>query len=312
MPESSSPYRKLARKEEGRRTTVEVARFASQLEAELAKSRLEQSGIHGHVLELSSSFGNMAGGVRLSVDRVDAEAALDVLERPEPASDDALETDDPDSVRCPLCEMPDCRFDRPAFEAPGYAVAFVFPVPILYAAHLLKKRRWVCTKCGFDFEDPKLGAPGFTKLPEGERRPVFALVRTYEIGGALAGLIVGFVVRSVYFPYGPAGALVGLLFLAGGWVLGRFVRKQVCSEPTCRAPLEAGDVRCGRCGGAVHGTIERARDHYSRAATIRRSLAKDAADRAARRAKKKKKLVQGRATAVGDREGAELASRKRS
>jgi len=312
VPEPSSPYRKLARKAEERRTTVEVARFASQLEAELAKNRLEQSGIQAHVLELASSLGNIAGGVRLSVDRADADAAVAVLGQPEPISDDALETDDPDSIRCPLCEMPDCRFDRPAFEAPGYAVALVFPVPILYAAHLLKKRRWVCTKCGFDFEDPKLGATGFTKLPEGEPRPVFALVRTYEIGGAIAGLIVGFVVRSVYFPYGGPGALIGILFLVGGWILGRFVRKLVCSEPTCRAPLDAGDVRCGRCGGAVHGTIERARDHYSRAAKIRRRLAEDAMARAARRAKKPKKLAQGRATAVGDREGIELASRKRS
>lgn len=311
MPASASPYRKLARKPEGRRTTVEVARFASQLEAELARSRLEQGGIPAYVLELASSLGNIGGGVRLSVDRSDVDAAVALLEQPEPPSEDALETDDPDSVRCPRCEMPDCRFDRPAFEAPGYAVAFVFPVPILYAAHLLKKRRWVCTKCGHDFVDPKEGAREFTKLPEGEPPPVFALVRTYEIGGAMAGLACGFVLRSVFFPVGPKGALVGILFLLGGWILGRTIRKMVCSEPTCRAPLMEGDTRCGRCGGAVHGKIERARDHYARAADVRRYLAEEEAEKAARR-RARKKLRQGRATAVGEREGAELAARKRS
>ena len=76
---------------------------------------------------------------------------------------------------------------------------------------------------------------------------------------------------------------LGLVVL--GCLVGSRIGSDLCSEPTCRAPLPAGAEECPRCKGSVAGAVSSAREHYAAAADFRRELAAIRADDARRRKK---------------------------
>ena len=68
-----------------------------------------------------------------------------------------------------------------------------------------------------------------------------------------------------------AALLLGAPLL--GWLVGRSLRYDLCSEPECRALLPSGVEDCARCKGSLAGVIHRAEEHFSAAADVRRDIA---------------------------------------
>ena len=58
---------------------------------------------------------------------------------------------------------------------------------------------------------------------------------------------------------GHAGAMLGIM--GGAWVagfsIGRRVRRETCSDPSCGVTLAPALPRCSRCGGDIAGTLQR-------------------------------------------------------
>lgn len=92
------------------------------------------------------------------------------------------------------------------------------------------------------------------------RRPVFRVSENravpYGIGAGLIGVVAAGFLRL------PPIVLVGLTTgtAAAGYLAGRRVRRDVCSDPGCGRLIEVGDERCDGCGGLVAGQIGRASD----------------------------------------------------
>ncbi len=248
-----------------------MASYSSRIEAELGRTSLAAEGIDAQVIDAASThpiLNEAAGGTRLFVDETDAERARQVL-----AETARVETvdDDPDAVRCPRCELSYCFYERPRFRgASAAAGADLFAV---LGSILLKAapKRWRCAKCGHVWDDASEGPKHMTSLPEGEPKPVFRLKRTQGCVGIFLGIGLGFAASiamhaSQYTPF--------LLLLGGtfGWVVGGAMRRDVCSEPSCRALLPPDELHCPGCRGIVAGAVYTAEEHYAAAADYRREL----------------------------------------
>lgn len=116
-----------------------------------------------------------------------------------------------------------------------------------------------------------------------------------------AGIIVA-LFASIALP--GIGGLVGICAVVGGWLIGRTIGADVCSERTCRHVLEPHVEECPGCKGVISGRIRAAHEHYSAAADVRRELAaamlaEDGNDK--KRAKKKPRPVKPRSAEVPSR-----------
>jgi hypothetical protein len=104
--------------------------------------------------------------------------------------------------------------------------------------------------------------------------------------GAFMGFMVGagFVLASGFAPILvlPAAAL--------GFVIGKSLNRDVCSEPSCRKPLPPLAESCEGCGGYLAGEIHRASEHFAEAAEARREIARM---RKARKAARRKRAEAG-------------------
>src|SRR5262249_42530354 len=117
--------------------------------------------------------------------------------------------------------------------------------------------------------NPDEGPEAPTPLAPGDPRPIFRLRRGHPGLGLFAGSLAGGVAAIALSPGLP-------VFLAGstlGWLIGRFIRVDVCSDPRCREALPSEAEECPRCKGTVAGTIRYASEHYSASADVRRELA---------------------------------------
>ncbi|MCC6525438.1 MAG: hypothetical protein IT373_22485, partial [Polyangiaceae bacterium] len=128
-----------------------------------------------------------------------------------------------------------------------------------------------CRRCDhrFDADAPPVpplrhrrGAPADDGVPA----PVFRLRRDHRgLGlflGAVGALFAAMVLRAEAVAPGWV-TTVALALPALGWLVGRGVREEVCSEPSCRAPLARAAERCPGCGAAVAWPIRRAGEHYA-------------------------------------------------
>lgn len=127
---------------------VTVRKFRDVPEALLAKGFLESGGVESSLVDETTIrmdwlWSNLLGGVKLYVNREDAEAAVQILNQEIPDKFDFGGAENFDQPRCPQCNSLDITYDdlnKPA----TYATAFMLGIPI----HL-KSRRWTCHQCGY-------------------------------------------------------------------------------------------------------------------------------------------------------------------
>lgn len=291
--------------------TVQIGRFSTRLDADLARLRLEAEGIrHARVIEHLSFYptvNDTTGGVRIQVLAEDEQRAAALLADalPEDAHhigsyrDANLVVDEEprDVLRCPACEHEFCFYGRPRmFETTnalgklGPAFILLLPLaPFAVVARGFGAKRWRCDKCGHAWDDVSEARLELTPSDPLDPRPVFRLARAHAGVGALVGALVGFIGGLLLTLEHP----LVLLFagVVGGWVAGSFVRYDVCSEPTCRKRLKPGDEVCEACKGHIAGAITVAREHFKEAAAFRRELARALLEpRSKRRRAKRRQL----------------------
>jgi hypothetical protein len=251
---------------------VTVRRYLDPLAAQLARTHLSAEGIHAYVIE-AASFNPLltgaAGGVQLQVSERDVERVEAILEASAPGASTAIDDEEgPGAVRCPECELAYCFHQRPRVRTSSLlSLAVLVAIP----AVIFGPKRWHCHKCGHVWDDPKEGPAEITRLEPGDPRPVFRLRRAHGGMGLFIGLSAGFLGGVVAGP--GLGLAVALGAILVGWLVGRSLRYDVCSEPECRAPLPSDAEDCARCKGSVAGVIRGAEKHFSAAADFRRELA---------------------------------------
>lgn len=270
------------------RRPVTIARYLDITEAQLAKVRLGGAGIEAFVIE-AAGFNPLltgaAGGVQLQVRERDIERARGILAEALPEVED-----DPEPapggervVRCPRCELEYCYHER--VQAAGQALGPLIALAQVFASSVTPKR-WRCRKCEHVWDDPDEGPARMTRLEPGDPRPVFRLRRGRGGTGLFLGLVIGFMsamvvaslVGRIGDDFGRTTAILGYAALffgvpVLGWRIGKAVQSDVCSEPSCRAPLARGAEECPDCKGTIAGTITSAPEHFAAAADVRREIA---------------------------------------
>lgn len=229
--------------------TIEI--YSRIIDARLAQARLEGAGIATFLLDESLAsidpfLINAIGGVKLQVKLDDEQAARELLTQP--LADEPHEIDESVS-RCPRCDS-----------------EYVFETGADGSSMECRRCKLVAPK--EDFVPPPRGGRAMRPATSAQGpAPVFRLERRRGLVGAIVGATVAFPI-AVVFP--SAGALA---LLASGWLgyaIGRSLRYSVCSEPSCRAPLRAGERTCDRCGRRLRGTITREEEHFIRVARWKR------------------------------------------
>jgi len=133
------------------RELVTVRKFRDLPEALLAKGCLESAGIEcilvdDNMVRLDWFWSNLMGGIKLQVNREDAETAARILDEPTPEGFDVPGIGEYRQPRCPHCQSLDVSFqelDRPV----AYVSAYLnVPVP-------MKRRAWRCHICREEWED---------------------------------------------------------------------------------------------------------------------------------------------------------------
>ena len=267
---------------------VVIRRYLDFVGAQLDRTRLEGAGIGATAVDAAGylPLTGIGGGVALEVDEGDVARAEEVLGDAGLAEDELEEH--PEDVRCPRCELEYTRFQKPPISP---AVVFSPLVVVAATAYLLSsKKRWYCLKCEHVWDDERAGPRRKTPLPEGIPKPVFRLRRGHPGLGLMLGGMLGIVCVAVLAQIEQTVARIGVLLLPlmgyAGLRTGRKVSSDVCSEPTCRAPLPPGQQTCRSCKGAVVGIIRRANEHYIEAAVFRREMAAAATEQGDGPAKK--------------------------
>lgn len=270
-----------------------VGTFATDVEAELARAKLEAEGIGSIVVEparMNPLQLQAAAGARVEVPESQATRARAILAALAVTPD---ELSDEERVRCPRCELEYCDLQRPTLKwiirnkmtgVPALLVVAIVGIPVFVVMWTFKlgQKRWTCDKCGHRWDDPNEG-PKLPTMPEpDDPRPVFRLRRRSAGMGLFLGTIVGGLV-NLFLP----GTWLLLLLPVAGVLVGGSVTREICSEPKCRTPLPPSGDECPRCKGVIGGTIEREGDHYAEAAAARRAIA---ADRKKAQKKEKRRL----------------------
>jgi hypothetical protein len=258
---------------------VTVRTYADVVQAELGRADLGAEGIPAAVIEGAGTYNPILGaamGVDLRVDEADAERADAVLRRTERARvDDDDEAEG--TVRCPRCELAYCSLERPRFSLATTRSPLVVALAMPFAA--FGPKRWHCHKCEHVWDDAKAGPPAMTPLDPEAPRPVFRLRRAHAGMGLFLGLMAGLLSALLLGgaragqPLAAAGGVALVAWPVLGWLAGRRLGGDVCSEPSCRAPLPAGASTCAACKGEIAGRIDEACDHWSALADVRRELA---------------------------------------
>lgn len=302
--DEAGPYRRPNRPRAAEGGLVTLRRYTDVLSAETDRASLEAAGIAAHVIEGASfnpALASAIGAVRLEVASGDVDDATEVLgvsTREESESDNEVAG----TVRCPRCELAYCNFERPQLRSVAPGIAFL----LLPFTFFFGKKRWRCQKCLHAWDDATEGPKAITKLAEGDPRPTFRLRRSRAGLGAFLGLWFGLLVAVLAGARPPL--LFALLAAVVFGVVGRALRHAVCSVPDCRAPLPPGAESCPGCRSAIAGEIERASEHFSSAADVRRELAEAHADEArdavVRKAKPKTKPKTKSKTTVAEAKAA--------
>jgi Putative prokaryotic signal transducing protein len=136
------------------RDLVTIRTFQNPSEAEVAKGMFESAGIECFLMDdiMARIYVPLAvGGVRMQVNRADAEAATELLKQPLPESLDVEGVGSYKQPRCPECHSADTTFQRlytPVIRTYAWADE---PVPE-------KSWIWKCKSCGHEWEDDGNGS----------------------------------------------------------------------------------------------------------------------------------------------------------
>jgi hypothetical protein len=132
------------------RDLVLIERFRDLTAAQLAQGALESAGIDAvlrdeNVVRLDWFYSNAIGGIRLEVDRENAESATEILNQQIPAS---FEADGEEFHRslCPACQSPDTEFESISKPLSVTTMWLGFPIPV-------PKNKWHCSACGLEWEE---------------------------------------------------------------------------------------------------------------------------------------------------------------
>jgi hypothetical protein len=142
IPEAPS----LARDQISARDLIAIRKFRDLPEALLAKGAIESAGIEcfladDNLVRLDWFISNFIGGVKLLVDRENADSAANVLNQPIPEGFDFQGAGDYQQPRCPKCYSLDITFEE-LNKPVAYTTAY-FGVPIPYP-----RQSWKCNTCG--------------------------------------------------------------------------------------------------------------------------------------------------------------------
>jgi Putative prokaryotic signal transducing protein len=136
------------------RDLVTIRTFQDFAEAMIAKGVLESAGIECFTMDENTAhnyFANTVGGIRMQVNRPDAEAATELLKQPIPESFEVEGVGSYQQPRCPQCHSADTTFQRlynPVIRTYAWADD---PVP---------EKKWTrkCKSCGYQWEDDRNGS----------------------------------------------------------------------------------------------------------------------------------------------------------
>jgi len=154
------------------RELVTIRAFRDLPEALLAKGSLESAGIEAlladdNVIRLDWFWSNLMGGIKLQVDREDAEVANGILDQPIPEGFDVVGVGEYQQPSCPRCKSLDVGFQE--LDEPVAYVSAYFGVPIPW-----KRRAWRCHACKAEWEENEdhgmgEGQPGEDQTGESHR-----------------------------------------------------------------------------------------------------------------------------------------------
>ena len=132
---------------EGHRETVKS--FRSEIEAHLARTKLQTAGIDASVHRFSRYRALTSGGYVLKVSSRDLGRARAILEKIEGDvdMDEYVSSDDETYRRCPSCDSVSVK------AAPLPAALLVVVVLGLGVPLLFIKRDWSCRKCGHSWRE---------------------------------------------------------------------------------------------------------------------------------------------------------------
>jgi tetratricopeptide (TPR) repeat protein len=125
---------------------VTIAKFSHPIEAHVAKTKLQASGVWSfladeYTVRMNWLFSNTVGGVKLMVKAADVDIALEILNQ-EPY-DPKLKKSGP---QCPACESFDVHYEK-------YALRRVFAAFLLLRMPFpFPKKKWVCRDCGYEWK----------------------------------------------------------------------------------------------------------------------------------------------------------------
>jgi len=173
---------------------VTLCSYRDPIDAELAKTRLDDAGIPAVLLDqflpsIQWLYSFAIGGVKLKVDEADLEAAIAVLAEDRAA--DLKEISErqgspTDRDACPECGSTNFRTSRVRRTSAALSLATSLPL-------IAWRRRWVCTSCGHSWpQAPVEPAP----LSEETRRAENLVheKRSYPMLPALVATLVGLAV----------------------------------------------------------------------------------------------------------------------
>ena len=140
------------------RDLVPIRRFRDLPEAQLAKGSLESSGIEcfltdDNMVRMDWFISNLLGGVKLLINREDAEAAAAILDEPTPDTLDVEGVGEYEQPRCPACQSLDVNFEQLNRKVAYTSAWLGVPIP-------LHTKAWTCRSCGHRWQDPGSVEPG--------------------------------------------------------------------------------------------------------------------------------------------------------
>ena len=131
---------------------ITVASFRDLPQALLAKGALDSTGIpcflaNENIVRLDWLLASAVGGIRLQVHETDAEKALEVLNDGIPAVFFSEKGELYEQPQCPNCESLNISYqDRNRW------VTFLSWLMLSIPLPFPKELRWVCGKCGYEWE----------------------------------------------------------------------------------------------------------------------------------------------------------------
>jgi hypothetical protein len=247
---------------------VTIRRVSLPIDAQLIGAQLRGAGIDAVILDdematINPLVVDAMGGVRVQVREAEVERALEILAVPLIDDDDDL-ADLSMEGRCPRC--------RSEYTASDWTwLQKASSLPLLFVPLFFVDRSMHCQQCRHVWKESELPrrAP---KTPyrslarkRSDTRPVFRLRRDSSVQGLLTGAILS---TAIAIAMGDGRWVV---LATAGWLFGRARTTDVCSEPSCRAPLAHGSPECPTCKGSVQWVIRQSSEHFAARAEWRQS-----------------------------------------